>query len=167
MQISPRGCRSISGTSEWLWSVLIDWDCRQDLGAYHSRPQHHNRPMGRQELRSAVLRAHVVGLGRITAARVEFVSQPPDEVLTLPLRSAGIRPCRSLWQETSVNTCNALQEQNRGVHQAGVSYLCQYASPCVEEQGGWHEGSKKGGLGGWLSDISWEDGSILWSLFRH
>lgn len=135
--------------SEWLWSVLIDWNYWQDLSASHSRPKYHNRPIVKRDRQreTPLCRPQAAGLGpgHITSAWMEFVSPLLVEVLTLSLQSAGICLCRSLCWQTSVNTCNALQEQNWSLYQVGVSYLCQYISTWAEKQGGWQVESKRGG----------------------
>lgn len=77
--------------------------------------------------------------GHITSAWMEFVSQLLSRVLTLSLHSTGIYPCLSLCWETSVNMCNAHQEQNWSPYHVGVTYQCQYISTCTEKQAEWQE----------------------------
>lgn len=96
MQINHWGCRSISGMSGWLWSVLIDWNYWQDLGSSHSRPEYHNRPIvKRDRQRETPLcrpRAAGLGPGHITSAWMEFVSQLLVEVLTCHSNLLGSIP---------------------------------------------------------------------------
>lgn len=92
---------------QWLSSVLTDSNCRQDDSTLPWADLSH--PVRERQQLSA---ADGLSPGHITTVWMEFVSQLLSWVLTLSLLSSGIYPCLNLCRETSVNMCNALQEQN-------------------------------------------------------